>query len=67
LENGKFSYYHYNGRLKEEGEYIMGVKDGNWRRFDTEGLLIITFQYENGLEVKIDGVKVPDNSSIEDP
>jgi len=67
LENGKFSYYHYNGRLKEEGEYIMGVKDGNWRRFDTEGLLIITFQYENGLEVKIDGVEVPDNSSIEDP
>lgn len=67
LENGKFSYYHYNGRLREEGNYIMGVKDGTWRRYDTEGVLLSVFQYENGLEVKIDGVKVPYNSSIEDP
>jgi uncharacterized protein len=67
LENGEFSYYHYNGRLREEGSYIMGIKDGSWKRFDTEGILLSNFQYENGQEVKIDGVKVPYNSSLEDP
>lgn len=59
LENGKFSSYHINGKLKEQGEYIMGNKDGQWKRYDTEGLPIITISYDNGAEIKIDGSRIP--------
>jgi len=59
LENGKFTSFHINGKVKEQGQYIMGNKDGNWKRYDTEGILITTFSYENGSEIKIDGSRIP--------
>ncbi len=66
LENGKFVYYYYNGKPKEEGEYLMGNKEGNWRKYDTEGLLYTTILYRDNKEIKIDGIKVKEESSIDE-
>ena len=42
----------------EEQSYIMGVKDGSWKRYDKEGNVSLVSIYESGVEVKIDGVKI---------
>ena len=56
--NGKHKYYYDNGKLREERAYVMGVKEGVWKRYDKEGIITYVSEYEGGLEVKIDGVKV---------
>lgn len=63
LPNGKFRFYYINGKIKEEGEYMMGNKEGNWKKYDTEGLLYTTIQFNNNIEVKIDGFKVKEEDS----
>jgi uncharacterized protein len=65
LENGKYTRYHYNGKVWEEGVFLMGNKDGTWRKYNTEGVLEITFFFDNGLELKVDGAKLPDLEAIE--
>ncbi len=37
LEDGHFVFYHPNGQLESEGEYVKGVKVGNWKRYDNLG------------------------------
>ncbi len=66
--NGKHTYYHENGRLNVEIEYVMGVRDGKWRTFDMEGNPILEVVYENGRETKVDGIKVivPDEDQEKD-
>jgi antitoxin component YwqK of YwqJK toxin-antitoxin module len=36
----------------------MGRKNGDWKRYDETGLLIITINYQGGREVKYDGFPV---------
>ena len=57
-QDGKHKYYWDNGKIREEGLYFMGNKDGNWRKYDKDGNMIMIITYENGEEVKIDGIKV---------
>lgn len=40
--------YHGNGKVLEEGQYIMGAKDGLWRAFDREGLPRGLEMWQNG-------------------
>ena len=37
IQNGKFIYYHQNGKIESQGEYINGAKSGLWERFDETG------------------------------
>ncbi len=37
VEHGSFTFYHTNGQIESQGEYIMGNKSGVWERFDTRG------------------------------
>jgi antitoxin component YwqK of YwqJK toxin-antitoxin module len=37
LEDGQFRYYHANGNIESEGEFVRGVKVGSWRRYDPNG------------------------------
>jgi Gram-negative bacterial TonB protein C-terminal/MORN repeat variant len=37
IPNGKFIYYHQNGKIESQGEYINGAKSGLWERFDETG------------------------------
>lgn len=58
LPNGKHTWYWENGKVKEEGSYVMGRKNGDWKKFDTEGFLIISISFTNGKEVKYDGISI---------
>lgn len=51
-------YYYANGKVKETGSYLRGEKDGEWKKYNNQGVVVITTQYKNGEEYKIDGVKL---------
>ncbi len=56
--NGKHIYYWGDGKLKEEGRYVMGLKEGEWVKYDPDGILFIVITFENGIEIKYDGIKI---------
>jgi uncharacterized protein len=56
--DGKHVYYWENGKIKDEGNYITGKKDGDWFKYNSDGTLFLTITYQNGSEVRYDGVKV---------
>lgn len=58
LPNGKHTWYWDNGKIKQEGSYVMGRKNGDWKKFDTEGFLVIVISFTNGKEVKYDGINI---------
>ncbi|HRF81335.1 MAG TPA: TonB family protein [Flavobacteriales bacterium] len=37
IEEGAFVFYHPNGKVESQGEYVMGNKTGVWLRFDPWG------------------------------
>lgn len=43
---GLIQHYYPDGRLKEDGRIILGVKNGVWRRFDETGKLIGTEEFD---------------------
>jgi hypothetical protein len=36
----------------------MGLKDGEWAKYNYDGSPFITISYENGVEKKYDGIRV---------
>ena len=56
--HGKHTYYWDNGNRKEEGEYIMGLKDGDWIYYSYDGLPYIIVSYKNGIEYRYDGIQI---------
>lgn len=56
--DGKHFYYWDNGKLKEEGLYIMGKKEGDWLLYNYDGSPFLIINYKNGIEVKYDGVRI---------
>lgn len=48
VKNGKFSEFYLYGRLKKEGQYINGNKDGEWKTYDKDGNIILKESYKNG-------------------
>jgi antitoxin component YwqK of YwqJK toxin-antitoxin module len=58
MPHGEHKYYYENGRLKEVQYYERGTKTGTWKKYNEMGVLEMTGKYENGLLVKIDGVKM---------
>ncbi len=59
-ENGLHRFWYANGKSREEKNYRLGVRDGVWKRWDTEGNLIITITYQDGKELRYDGFKIED-------
>jgi len=58
LPMDKHKFYYPNGQLKWEGKYDNGEKEGEWRKFNEEGMIILTIQYKRGIEYKVDGYKI---------
>jgi antitoxin component YwqK of YwqJK toxin-antitoxin module len=56
--NGKHYYYWDNGNIKDEIPYSMGLKNGDWKKYDYDGVLLLVISFENGIEKKYDGVKI---------
>jgi antitoxin component YwqK of YwqJK toxin-antitoxin module len=61
LENGKHIYYHDNGRISEEGSFILGQKVDKWKFYGLDGGLVTILEYRNGEDYKIDGANIPYN------
>ena len=58
LPDGKQVYYWENGKIKEEGVYVMGRKEGDWMQYNYDGTLFLIITYQNGIEIRYDGVKI---------
>jgi len=56
--DGKHIYYWDNGKVKDEGFYLMGKKEGDWIKYEYDGTLFLVITYRNGMETKYDGVKI---------
>jgi antitoxin component YwqK of YwqJK toxin-antitoxin module len=56
--DGKHVYYWDNGKIKDEGLYIMSKKEGNWIIYNYDGTPFLVITYRNGVETKYDGVKI---------
>jgi uncharacterized protein len=56
--DGKHIYYWENGKVKDEGIYIMGKKEGDWFKYNFDGTLFMIITYKQGIEIRYDGVKI---------
>ncbi len=56
--DGLHRYFYDNGRSKEEQYYKMGIRERTWRKYDEDGLLILTIAYKNDKETSINGIKI---------
>jgi antitoxin component YwqK of YwqJK toxin-antitoxin module len=56
--DGKHVYYWESGQVKDEGMYVMGKKEGEWYKYNSDGTLFLIITYKNGTEVRYDGVKI---------
>ncbi len=55
--DGKHKWWYPNGKIKKEGSFAYGEKDGTWKKYDEKGVLLISIDYKDGEEYKIDGKK----------
>ncbi len=56
--DGKHTYYWENGKVKDEGSYVNGRKEGDWYKFNFDGTLFMVITYKQGVETRYDGVKI---------
>lgn len=55
---GKHIWYYANGKKRLEGKYQLGIKIGDWKRYDENGLVVLTIRYKDGRYERIEGKKV---------
>ena len=48
-KHGPFTYYHTNGKIREQGEYVADKKHKEWKEFDETGALKKTLLYRAGI------------------
>jgi antitoxin component YwqK of YwqJK toxin-antitoxin module len=56
--DGKHVFYYESGKKMLEGKYQMGDKQGEWKRYNEDGLLFLTIDYKDGRDNKLDGRKI---------
>lgn len=56
--DGLHQYFYDNGTPREEQYYKNGIRDKTWRKYDEEGLLVLTVTYKNDKETSINGIKI---------
>jgi uncharacterized protein len=59
--HGKHTWYYDNGNRKDEGEYVMGRREGEWIFYNYDGTPFIIVSYKNGVEYRYDGIQVTDS------
>lgn len=50
--------YHPNGARKYIGNYVSGMKDGDWKYYDENDYNFLTVTYKNDIEIKWQGEKI---------
>lgn len=58
MEVGKHIYYYINGQVSKRGNYVQGKRDGIWEFFNESGIMTLTIEYNEGKEIKYNGVKI---------
>jgi len=56
--DGRHTYYWENRKIKDEGLYVMGKKEGEWSKYNYDGTLFMIITYKNGIETRYDGVRI---------
>jgi len=56
--DGKHTYFWNTGKLKEEGTFIMGKKEGDWLICNEDGTPFLIITFKNGIETRYDGIKI---------
>jgi antitoxin component YwqK of YwqJK toxin-antitoxin module len=56
--DGKHVYYWDNGKVRTEGPYIMGKKEGDWILYNWDGTPFLIITYKNGTEIRYDGARI---------
>jgi antitoxin component YwqK of YwqJK toxin-antitoxin module len=56
--DGPQLYYYESGKVKEEQYYRMGIRQKTWKKYNEEGMVVLTIAYKNDAEVSINGVKI---------
>ena len=56
--DGRHIYYWENGKVKDEGIYVNGRKEGEWYKYNFDGTLFMIITYKQGVETRYDGVKI---------
>jgi antitoxin component YwqK of YwqJK toxin-antitoxin module len=60
--HGQHTYYWDNGNKKEEGEYSMGLKIGDWVYYNYDGTPFIVVSFKEGVELRYDGIQITDTN-----
>jgi len=58
IPDGKHVYYWENGKIRDEGRYIMGKREGDWFKYNFDGTLFIIITYKDGIEIRYDGIRI---------
>jgi antitoxin component YwqK of YwqJK toxin-antitoxin module len=56
--DGEHIFYYPNGQVKESNYYVMGISEKNWKKYDENGILLLTITYKDNREYRINGEKV---------
>jgi uncharacterized protein len=56
--DGEHIFFYNNGQVKEINYYVMGIAEKNWKKYDENGLLLITITYKDNREYRINGEKI---------
>ena len=51
-------YYDAIGKKMSQGNYISGMKDGDWKYYDELGFVYLTITFKNDIEIKWQGDKI---------
>jgi antitoxin component YwqK of YwqJK toxin-antitoxin module len=55
---GIHTLYYANGKKMYTGNYVAGMKDGDWKFYDEEEFNYLTISYKNDIEIKWQGQKI---------
>jgi len=58
MPDGLHVNYYENGRIKEEQFYRMGIRQRTWKKYNEEGVPVLTVTYRDDVEISINGVKI---------
>ena len=50
--------YYEDGKVKEEQYYQMGIREKLWKKYNEDGIPVLSIAYKNDVEVSINGVRI---------
>ncbi len=58
LPDGKHIWFWDNGKVHDEGFFVMGKKEGEWVINNSDGTLFLVITFKDGVEIRFDGVRI---------